>query len=198
MEFFVKNLRMRSDLCNSYKKETVSVSDLPEGLTTSAKHFADDISLFSVVYDSAASSAPLNDDVLKISRRAYQWKMIFSPDVSKQAQEIVFSHKANASNHRTVCFNNVPVTRENIQKHLGLLLDSKLNFFDHTNEKIKKTTKGVNVIRKMNLLFSRSSLLIIYKSFARPYLAYGDVIYDQSNNFRFSDKVETVQYITLH
>ena len=66
---FFKNLRLRSDLCNSYKKETVYVSDLPEGLTTSAKHFADDTSLFSVVYDSAASSAPLNDDLLKISRR---------------------------------------------------------------------------------------------------------------------------------
>ena len=43
--------------------------------------------------------------------------------------------------------------RENIQKHLGLFLDSKLNFFDHhINEKIKKNTKRVNVIRKMNEL----------------------------------------------
>ena len=84
--------------------------------------------------------------------------------------------------------------RENIQKHLGLLLDSKLNFFDHINEKIKKATKGVNVIRKMNLLLPRSSLLTIYKSFVRPHLDYGDVIYDQPNNSRLSDKIETVQY----
>ena len=37
---------------------------------------------------------------------------------------------------------NVPVRRDNIQKHLGLFLDSKLSFFDHINEKIKKATKG--------------------------------------------------------
>ena len=122
----------------------VYINDLPEGLTTSAKRFADDTSLFSVVHDSAASSAFLNDDLLKISRWAYQWKMIFNPDASKQAQEIVFSRKANASNHETVYFNNVPVVRKNIQKHLGLFLDSKLSFFDYINQKIKKAAKEVS------------------------------------------------------
>ena len=67
---------------------------------------------------------------------------MFDLDVSKQAQEIVFSRKANARNHETVYLNNVPVIRENIQKHLGLFLNSKLSFFDHINEKIKKATKG--------------------------------------------------------
>ena len=172
----------------------VYINDLLEDLTTSAKLFADDTSLFLVVHDSAASSAFLNDDLLKISRWAYQWKMIFNPDASKQAQEIVFSRKANASNHATVYFNNVPVIRDNIQKHLGLFLDSKLSFFDHINEKIKKATKGVNVIRKMNLLLPRSSLLTIYKSFVRPHLDYGDVIYDQPNNSRLSDKIGSAQY----
>ena len=172
----------------------VYINDLPEGLTTSAKLFANDTSLFSVVHDSAASTAFLNDDLLKISRWAYQWKMIFNPDVSKQAQEIVFSRKPNVSNHATVYFNNVPVIRDNIQKHLGLFLDSKLSFFDHINEKIKKATKEVNVIRKMSLLLPCSSLLTTYKSFARPHLDYGDVIYDQPNNSRLSDKIESVQY----
>ena len=82
--------------------------------------------------------------------------------------------------------------RENIQKHLGLFLNSKLSFFDHINEKIKKATKGVNVIRKMNLLLPRSSLLTIYKSFVRPHLDYGDVIYDQPKNPRLSDKIKSV------
>ena len=62
------------------------------------------------------------------------------------------------------------------------------------NEKNEKATKGVNVIRKMNLLLPCSSLLIIYKSFVRPHLDYGDVIYDQPNNSCLSDKIETVQY----
>ena len=46
----------------------------------------------------------------------------------------------------------------------------------------------------MNLLLPRSSLLIICKSFVRPHLGYGDVIYDQPNISRLSDKIESVQY----
>ena len=94
--------------------------------------------LFSVVHDSTGSSVSLNNDLLKISQWAYQWKMIFNPDVSKQAQEVVFPGKAITTNHETVYINNVPVIRENFQKHLGLILDPKLNFFGLINEKIKK------------------------------------------------------------
>ena len=53
-------------------------------------------------------------------------------------QEIVFSCKTRATNHGTIYFNNAPVIRENIQKHLCLFPDSKLNFLNHINEEIKK------------------------------------------------------------
>ena len=46
----------------------------------------------------------------------------------------------------------------------------------------------------MSLLLPCSSLLTIYKSFVRPHLNYGDVIYDQPNNSRLSDKIESVHY----
>ena len=59
-------------------------------------------------------------------------------DSLKQSQEIVFSRKANANNHGTVYFNNLPVMRVNIQKYLGFFLDFKIRVFDHINEKIKK------------------------------------------------------------
>ena len=44
----------------------VYVNDLPERLTTNAKLFADDTSLFSVVHNSTLSSVSLNNDSLKI------------------------------------------------------------------------------------------------------------------------------------
>ena len=171
----------------------VYINDLPEGLTTNAKLFADDTSFFSVFLDSMSSSVLLNNELLKISQWVYQWKMIFNPDVSKQTQEVVFSCKGITANHKTVYFNNDPVIRENFQKHLGLVFDSKLNFSGHINEKIKKATKGINVIKKMNLTLPWSSLLTKYKSFVRPHLEYSDVIYDQVNNSNLSDKIGSVQ-----
>ena len=46
----------------------------------------------------------------------------------------------------------------------------------------------------MHYVLPRHSLLTIYKSFIRPHLDYGNIIYDQPNNQAFSNKLEAVQY----
>ena len=50
--------------------------------------------------------------------------------------------------------------------------------------------KGVGLLRKLSTLLSRQS----YKSFIRPHLDYGDVIYDQPLNESLSNRIESVQY----
>ena len=67
------------------------------GLSSTTKSFADDTSLFSVVYDVTQSTNELNDDLEKISNWAYQWKMSFNPDKSKQAQKVIFSGKTQSN-----------------------------------------------------------------------------------------------------
>ena len=54
--------------------------------------------------------------------------------------------------------------------------------------------KGVGVLHKLQCFLPRSSLLTIYKSFIRPHLDYGDVIFDQPSNVTFSSKIESIQY----
>ena len=53
--------------------------------------------------------------------------------------------------------------------------------------------KGIGLLRKLRSILPRTSLLTIYKSFIRPHLDYGDVVYDQPSNDAFSNKLETVQ-----
>ena len=79
-------------------------------------------------------------------------------------------------------------------KHLGLTLDEKLSFTNCINDKINKTLKGVGLLRKLSTLLPRQSLLTIYKSFIRPHLDYGDIIYDQPLNESLSNRIESVQY----
>ena len=71
----------------------VYINGLPEGLTSNAKLFADDTSIFSVVGDSSFLSLSLNEDLSKTSQWAYQWKMLFNPDASTPAQDNAFSRK---------------------------------------------------------------------------------------------------------
>ena len=39
------------------------------------------------------STSILNNDLLLISKWAYNWKMLFNPDSIKPAQEVIFSKK---------------------------------------------------------------------------------------------------------
>jgi hypothetical protein len=81
-----------------------------------------------------------------------------------------------------------------VHKHLGLFLDTKLNFQHHLKDKITKANKGVGVIRKLSHYLPRGSLLTIYKMLVRPHLDYSDIIYDRPNVDTFKSKVESVQY----
>ena len=142
----------------------IYINDLSKDISSTVKLFADDKSIFSLVDDVNVSVTQLNDDLLKISKWAYQWKMSFNPDVSKQAQEVVFSRKSHKLAHPPVLFNNVPVKRCSIQKHLGIHLDEKLHFNHHLKEKITKANKGIGVIKKLSNIFPGDALLTIYKS----------------------------------
>ena len=95
-----------------------------------------------------------------------------------RSKRLFFSRRAITTNHVTVHFNNFSIIRENFQNHLSLLLNSKLNFFDHVKKKKKKVSmsKGIYVIRQMNLSLSPSPLLTIFKLFVRPDLDYNDAI----------------------
>ena len=42
---------------------------------------------------------------------AFQWKMSFNPDISKQAHEVIFSYKSSIASHPPLTFNNIPVAQ---------------------------------------------------------------------------------------
>ena len=75
-------------------------------MSSNVKLFADDTSLFSVVHNIDSFAAQLNNDLANLSHWAYQWKMSFNLDPSKQAEEVTFSRKVNKDSHPPFTFNN--------------------------------------------------------------------------------------------
>ena len=171
----------------------IYINDLSENLASNPKLLADDTSLFSVVKNVDASNIDLNSDLKKISKWAFQCKMNFNHDPTKQAQELIFSHKVQTTNH-SLFFNENVVPQTTLQKHLGMFLDSKLNFSEHLKTILQKTNKTIGLLRKLQTLLPRAPLITIYKSFIRPHLDYGDMIYDQYFNMSFQQKMESIQY----
>ena len=120
--------------------------------------------------------------------------MSFNPDLSKQAQEFIFSRKLQKISHPSIYFNNNPFEQVSSQKHLGMILDAKLNFQEHIKNILTKVNKTTGLLRKLQNILPRGSLITIFKSFVKPHLDYSDVIYDQSFNNTFHQKMESIQY----
>ena len=87
----------------------VYINDLEDNIKSKIKLFADDTMLFSIVHNPALSAAELNYDLHVISQWAQQWKMSFNPEPTKQAIEILFSHKRTGYNHPPLYFNHPPL-----------------------------------------------------------------------------------------
>ena len=92
------------------------INDLSEGLTTNAKLFADDTSLFSVVHYNQTSANNLNKDFEIINNWAFQWKMNVNRDPTKQAPDVMFSRKSEEIYHPPLVFNNTSVSQSSSQK----------------------------------------------------------------------------------
>ena len=75
--------------------------------------------------------------------------MLFNPDPTKPAQKVIFSKKKKIQTHPIISFNNIQVEKVAYQKHLGILVDDKLNFKQHVNSAILKINKGLTIIKKL-------------------------------------------------
>ena len=96
------------------------------------------------------------------------------------------------SSHPSVYFNNIPVSSTSLHKHLGMLLN-KLSYEHHLKFVLNKVKKTIGLLRKFQQSLQGQSLITIYKSFIRPHLDYGDIVYDRASNESFHKNVESIQ-----
>ena len=153
----------------------IYINDLSDDLTLNPKLFMDDSSLLSLVQNVNSTTTDLNNGLSEVSDWAFQWKMNFIPDPNKQAQEVIFSIKINQINHPPLLFNQNLVKSSSTKTHLGMILDNKLDFSLHLKNVQRKVNKTITVIRKLQNILPRESLITVYKSFIRPHLDYGNL-----------------------
>ena len=139
-------------------------NDLPENLTCNPKLFADDVSLNVIMHDNKTSTENIETDLKLIHDWSVIWKMEFNPDISKPAKEVLFTNRTSNS-YRPIVFDHIAIESSNEHKHLGLILDNKLTFEKHIDEKISIANRGIGVIRPLYHYLPRKSLVQIYKSF---------------------------------
>ena len=75
-----------------------------------------------------------------------------------------------------------------------MVLDTKLDFNVHIKNVQSKINKTIELLRKLQNILPRESLITIYKTFIKPHLDYADIIYDRAYNSSFHQNIESIQY----
>ena len=73
------------------------------------------------------TQSKIERDLGIISAWAHQWKMVFNPDIPKQAVEVIFSVRKHKTDHPELISSVVTVAGERSTKHLGVYLDERLS-----------------------------------------------------------------------
>ena len=73
------------------------------------------------------------------------------------------------------------------------MLDKRLSFNEKFQSQVNECYKMIGIMKRLSVNLSRDALLRIYKSFIRPYLDYGDIIYDKTSHELFKKKIKNIQ-----
>ncbi len=92
--------------------------DLTDYISSQIRLIADNSSLFSRVEGVNETHEKLIQDLQTVTNWAYQWKMVFNPDITKQAIEVMFSVKKKETDYPELTFYGIHVSREDHAKHL--------------------------------------------------------------------------------
>ena len=73
---------------------------------------------------------------------------------------------------------SIPISVHHFGIILGILIDSRLSFEDLFKMTLGKINKTIGLIRKLQYILPRTTLLTLYDTFVRLHLDFGDKIYD--------------------
>ena len=104
----------------------IYINDLPNGLQSSLKLFADGTSLFSTAHDITVSTVNLNHYLLKNS----EWTILILL-LENKVNKYYLVKKISFKTYLSLHFNDNSVHQDQLQKHLGLLLDPKSSLDEH-------------------------------------------------------------------
>ena len=119
--------------------------------------------------------------------------MDFNPDHKKQAQEVVFNRKINKIDHPRLYFHQKLIKSLSAHKHLGMVLDTKLDFSLHLKNIQNEVNKTIWLLCKCQDTLPRILLIAIFQLFIMAHLDIGNIIYGRAYNTSFLHNIESLQ-----
>ena len=167
----------------------IYINDIVDIIHTNVRLFADDTVLYVTVDNPDIAAEEMNDDLLSVSEWSSEWLLTFNPDKTK---EMIISRKRQTRYHPNLMYEGKLIGNVQEHKHLGLLLKSDLTWSSHIKNVCTRAMKMVCILRSLQYKLNRRSLEILYFSFIRPILEYGNVVFGNCSS-EDEENLENVQ-----
>ena len=167
----------------------IFINDIVTEIGSNIRLFADDTSLYIIVEHPDTAALCLNNDLQTIIDWAHKWLVIFNP---LKTESLTISRKINKPYHPPLYMSGTQINEVNSHKHLGIYLSNDCTWHNHIEYIKEKAWKRFNTMRRLKLVLDRKSLEIVYISFIRPILEYGDILWDNCTLYekRELDKIQ--------
>ncbi len=152
----------------------IYINDLVYNLKCQSYLFADDTSLFDsgeTFYDSASR---INEDLETISNWAKKWKIKIN---ANKTEGLLISRTGRCYATPKILLNGCHVSFVTSHKHVGIWLNTKLDWKTHIENLASKANKRMGILRKFKYVLPRHVLNQIYLSYIRPLMEYGGPLF---------------------
>ena len=105
---------------------------------------------------------------------------------------MVFRPKNKNDECPEIKINGTNINHVNQAKFLGVIIDCKLNWADHTKHVIQKISKGIGIIIKARKYFNQDTLLNLYNTLVLPFITYCIHVWGTAAN-TYLDKIHILQ-----
>ena len=146
------------------------INDMPDGLHSSIKLFADDSKVFGPA-QSAQARECLQHDLHELGHWSKQWQLPFNLEKCKAL------HLGSNNPCASYVLLGQTLTPTEQENDLGIVVDGALNFHAQTAAAVAKANKLLGIVRKSFVNLSKDSLPILFKSLILPHLDYANCIW---------------------
>lgn len=154
----------------------IYTSDVPKTSHTTLATYADDTAILSSNKNPDIAANYLQYHLNQISNWSKKWKIKINENKSVQ-----INFALNKKDCPQLYLNNIPIPIQNVTKYLGIHLDKRLTWAQHTKNKRKQSNTHLHLLRpllspSMNL----KNKILIYKTIITPLWSYGIQIWGQT------------------
>ncbi|MES9881006.1 MAG: reverse transcriptase domain-containing protein, partial [Sedimenticola sp.] len=152
----------------------VFINDMPEMVNCTMKLFADDSKMYRRIGQNAINIL-LQSDLDKIQEWSDNWQMVLNHKKCKHMHIGVHDRGVKFSLRNVTTITELESVEQ--QKDLGLHIDNKLKFSEHTTKSVSKANRNLGLIARTFTYLDKEIFLQLYKSLVRPHLEYATPVW---------------------